>query len=375
LPGISDPSGDPFAQVEQGRELLHEYVKVHVVSLLYANVLFQVGEALVPADLKEDLLLNPTASHTRAVNEGLVDLARGAPMDAFLERFGHRSSTSSWDVFAPRWADEPHRVERLVKALGRDPVPPRSAREQGVREQGQEVASALASLQERSVGLSRWTTPALLRLLHRYLELREEQRFHFDRLLHAMRGATLRAGEQVLGGIGEGVCWLQWAELVAVSDGRMKTDVARETAGRRRVRWERYRQAPPPPVFLTGDEAVETRAGGPVLEGLGISPGRVTGPVRILHSPDDGDRLCAGDILVAPAADPGWTALFLVAGGVVLELGSMLSHGAVVAREYRLPAVVNVPDATTCLKEGSIVTVDGTTGRVIVHVEDRAAAD
>jgi pyruvate,water dikinase len=155
----------------------------------------------------------------------------------------------------------------------------------------------------------------------------------------------------------------------------MEVGVAWETAGRRRSRWERYRKAPLPPVFLTGDEAVETRAGGPILEGLGISPGRVTGPVRILHSPEDGDRLRPGDILVAPATDPGWTALFLVAGGVVLELGSMLSHGAVVAREYRLPAVVNVPDATTCLQEGSIVTVDGTSGRVIVHVEEEPAAN
>jgi phosphohistidine swiveling domain-containing protein len=370
LPGISDPAGDPFSQVERGRDLLHEYVKIHVVSLLYANVLYQVGEGLVPADLKEDLLVNPTASHTRAVNQGLAELAQGAPMDAFLDRFGHRSSSSSWDVFSPRWADEPHRVERLVKALGRDPAGPRPA-----GEQLHNVESALVSLKERSAGLSRWTTPALLKLLHRYLELREEQRFHFDRLLHAMRGATVRAGEQVIDGIGEGVCWLQWAELVAVSDGRMAPDVARETAGRRRKRWDRYRQAPLPPVFLTGDEAVETRSGGPVLEGLGISPGRVTGPVRILHSPEDGDRLCAGDILVAPATDPGWTSLFLVAGGVVLELGSMLSHGAVVAREYRLPAVVNVPDAVSRLKEGSIVTVDGTTGRVIVHVEDGAAVD
>ena len=370
LPRISDPVGDPFVQVERGRELLKEYVKIHVVSLLYANVLYQVGEGAVPADLKEDLLLNPIASHTREVNEGLVALARGAPLDDFLERFGHRASSSSWDVFAPRWADEPDRVERLVKALGQDPFGPRSA-----GRQSREVVSALDSLKKRSTGLSRWTTPALLKLLHRYLELREEQRFHFDRLLHALRGATVRAGDQVIDGIGEGVCWLQWAELVAVSEGRMEGDVARDTAGRREKRWDHYKQAPLPPVFLTGDEGVETRAGGSVLEGLGISRGRVTGPVRILHSPEDGDRLCPGDILVAPATDPGWTALFLVAGGVVLELGSMLSHGAVVAREYRLPAVVNVPDATTCLEEGSLVTVDGTTGRVIVHVEDGAAAN
>ena len=82
---------------------------------------------------------------------------------------------------------------------------------------------------------------------------------------------------------------------------------------------------------------------------------------------EDAARLQSGEILVAPATDPGWTPLFGRAGGLVLELGSMLSHGAVVAREYGLPGVVNVAEATTRLSDGQVVTVDGGRGLVFVH--------
>ena len=72
-----------------------------------------------------------------------------------------------------------------------------------------------------------------------------------------------------------------------------------------------------------------------------------------------------GEILVAPSTDPGWTPLFLTAGGLVMEMGGANSHGAVVAREYGIPAVVGVPDATTRLKTGQTVTVDGAAGTVV----------
>jgi pyruvate,water dikinase len=87
---------------------------------------------------------------------------------------------------------------------------------------------------------------------------------------------------------------------------------------------------------------------------------------RVLRSPAEGARLGRGEILVARAADPGWTPLFLVAGGVVLEQGGMLSHGAVVAREYGLPGVVNVEGATTRIADGQVITVDGRRGLVFL---------
>jgi pyruvate,water dikinase len=85
-----------------------------------------------------------------------------------------------------------------------------------------------------------------------------------------------------------------------------------------------------------------------------------------------GAHLEPGEILVAPSTDPGWTPLFLTAGGLVMEMGGANSHGAVVAREYGIPAVVGVPDATSTISTGQRITVDGTTGRVQVAVDGAA---
>jgi pyruvate,water dikinase len=99
------------------------------------------------------------------------------------------------------------------------------------------------------------------------------------------------------------------------------------------------------------------------LRGTPASPGTVTGPARVVLDPTDA-RLSPGDVLVAPSTDPGWTPLFLTASGLVMEMGGANSHGAVVAREYGIPAVVGVPDATHVLRDGQAVTVDGAAGTV-----------
>jgi phosphohistidine swiveling domain-containing protein len=98
------------------------------------------------------------------------------------------------------------------------------------------------------------------------------------------------------------------------------------------------------------------------LLGWAASPGRCTGPVRIVASLADGAHLQPGDVLVAHATDPSWTPLFLIAGAIVLEVGGPLSHAAIVAREFGLPAVLNVTGVTRTLRPGDRVTVDGTQG-------------
>ncbi len=99
------------------------------------------------------------------------------------------------------------------------------------------------------------------------------------------------------------------------------------------------------------------------LVGQAISPGKAQGPVKVLHAPDE-KPLLPGDVLVARATDPGWTPLFVSAAAIVLEVGGMLQHGSLVAREYGKPCVAGVQDATTQLKDGEIVEVDGSAGVV-----------
>jgi rifampicin phosphotransferase len=99
------------------------------------------------------------------------------------------------------------------------------------------------------------------------------------------------------------------------------------------------------------------------LVGIAASRGSATGPARVVLDPT-GAHLVPGEILVAPSTDPGWTPLFLTAGGLVMEMGGANSHGAVVAREYGIPAVVGVPNATATIATGEQLTVDGTRGLV-----------
>ena len=105
------------------------------------------------------------------------------------------------------------------------------------------------------------------------------------------------------------------------------------------------------------------------LTGIGCSPGMVEGSARVIKDFSDAGMLRAGEILVAPHTDPGWTPLFLICRGLVTETGGFLSHGATVAREYGIPAVVNVAKATERICTGDVVLVDGSRGEVVVLVQ------
>jgi rifampicin phosphotransferase len=115
----------------------------------------------------------------------------------------------------------------------------------------------------------------------------------------------------------------------------------------------------------TEPEAIFRTAGtaGGVLAGAPASGGTVSGPARVVLDPT-GAHLEPGEVLVAPSTDPGWTPLFLTAGGLVMEMGGAMSHGAIVAREYGIPAVVGVPEAAERIATGQEIAVDGSAGTV-----------
>jgi len=123
------------------------------------------------------------------------------------------------------------------------------------------------------------------------------------------------------------------------------------------------------PVELIPIKSLEVAKKPLSLQGLGVSKGNVTGKARIVKSALAATeiQLEQGEILVAPVTDAGWTPLFVSAGGVVVETGGMLSHAATVAREYGLPAVVNIEGATSIIPEGSMLSIDGATGKVDIN--------
>jgi phosphohistidine swiveling domain-containing protein len=146
---------------------------------------------------------------------------------------------------------------------------------------------------------------------------------------------------------------------------------------RRRAEQRRLADVMPPAVFSGGWQptavSVSALSAGQGLTGAGVSGGRVRGRVRIVR-PDTIDDLEAGEILVAEVTDVGYTAAFSYAGAVVTELGGPMSHAAVVAREFGIPCVVDVHDATRRLPPGALIEVDGTSGTIQLLEPDLPSA-
>ena len=105
-------------------------------------------------------------------------------------------------------------------------------------------------------------------------------------------------------------------------------------------------------------------AGDAAVNGIAASPGSYTGPVRVIRDESQFDRLRAGDVLVCPITSPVWSVLFPSIGALVTDTGGTLSHPAIIAREYGIPAVVNSGSGTSVLEDGQMVTVDGAAGTV-----------
>jgi pyruvate,water dikinase len=249
------------------------------------------------------------------------------------------------------------------------------ARARVQRERDEVLARARAAL---SAG-KRKKLDKLIATAHRAHALREEQSAVFTLAWPAMRRALARVGEAIRArGIiarAEDVHFLEKSELLAALDGdeTPRADLVVE----RRDRWRHQRQLTPPlvigelPKMLAAGLAAgleDLRTTGAAerdgLHGMPASPGRVTGPARVIRDLSELDRLQEGEILVAPVTTPGWTPAFLKAAAVVTDTGSLASHASVVAREYGIPCVVGTTDATARFCDGELITVDGSAGVV-----------
>jgi rifampicin phosphotransferase len=234
------------------------------------------------------------------------------------------------------------------------------------------TAQCLAVLGDRPQLQQRFR--ALLAVAQRYAVLREQQARQLTLGWPLLRRCALRLGGllQAEGVIdrAQDLFFLTRAEL----DSRAPL---RDVVARRRATWERQRRllAPltigrPPRLLakelLAAVEAVRTTSppSQGAIVGQPASPGRASGPARVVHGPGDFDRLQPGEVLVARTTAPAWTPLFARAAAVVTDGGTLAAHASLVAREYGIPAVVATGDATTRLAEGQVVTVDGSAGTV-----------
>jgi pyruvate,water dikinase len=313
----------------------------------------------------------PPAELARRFRLGTLPPTAQEELGRFLRRYGHRT-VAEIDVGVPRWSDDPTYVLGVLANYLRLDSPDLAPDAQFARGSAQALAMV-----DRLVAKARRRGPLRARVVGFALDrarqltgLRELPKYYVVVALAEVRrqlaevGAELAAAGRLA--VPDDVFFVDLAEARAALRGDAEV---RHLVEARREAYEReLRRRHVPRVLLsdgTEPEALSAPHGAAdgALIGTAASAGTVSGRARVVLDPV-GARLEPGEILVAPSTDPGWTPLFLTAGGLVMEMGGANSHGAVVAREYGIPAVVGVADATTRITTGQRITVDGAGGTV-----------
>jgi phosphohistidine swiveling domain-containing protein len=292
----------------------------------------------------------------------------------YLEDYGHRGVGES-DVMSPRFADRPELLLTVLRAQILDPTSVTPA--DILQRQTMARERALAEIHNRlGWRVHRWAIFSWwYRRLCRFFALREANRHHLMYFSAATRNLLLRFGEWLVerGRLSsqEDIFYLPieaYPDLIAGGS----TDWRGMVQARRAER-DRHATMNVPDTIQDWQEVAQGMdtssivASEGVFHGIPISGGRVAGPVRFVRSMEDWSKVCRGDILVVPVIDPGMAPLFGLASGLVAEMGGTLSHGAIIAREYGLPAVANVHGITSGLKEGDRIILDAERGEIIVQ--------
>ena len=285
--------------------------------------------------------------------------------DAFLEKFGSRGPLEM-DLASARYGDDPSLAARQMSIMTIDDAgfDPEAAHKRQVEERQQAYEELM-----RSAG---WLRRRRLRRAYRIIDLlggtRDDPKYHIILLNYAVRKRVLIDGRRLVEGgrldAPEHVFDLTFDDLeLADQDASLDLRQLREKRTQFRKMLDAHVREFPHLIDSRGrilrPPPREERPG--ELTGVAISPGVVMGPVKVLHDPHQ-KPIEKGDILVAYTTDPGWTPLFVNAAAILLEVGGILQHGAVVAREYGKPCVAGVDRLMTKLHDGQRVEVDGTAG-------------
>ena len=334
------------------------------------------------AESAATLSATPAAELAEQYRLGVLPRALQDGLAGFLNHYGHRA-VAEIDLGLPRWSDDPTYVLGVLANYLRLDDPEQVPDAQFAR--GAQAAEATVSRIVADVRRRSRTRAAVVGwMLRRTRELTGMRETHKDYLVRVLAHARRELGtvgaeltEQGRLVEADDVFFLDLREIRSALRG---ADVDLRALVRRRrenYRQELRRRHVPRIVLSDGTEpealaAAHAGVAAGDLVGTPASAGSVTARARVVLDPV-GAHLEPGEILVAPSTDPGWTPLFLTAGGLVMEMGGPNSHGAVVAREYGIPAVVGVAEATSRLRTGELITVDGAAG--LVHPTGRDDRD
>lgn len=292
----------------------------------------------------------PTTALMNQLKETPAGQAILRELDVFLEQYGYLSEVAT-DIAVPTWRENPRPIYELFVQLllHPSPVPPAGKPTQPSRLQHRlDLKGRVTTVYNRLLAELRWSFVALASL------------WQAD-------GLFMRP---------EDIFFLEFSEirsLIVESDTPVRVNLPQLIEGRR-SQFEHDCQLDPVPLLVYGNDPPAFRNNGGLttslqpsiqkLQGIGASPGRVEGRVLVLRSLQAMPPMESNTVLVVPYTDSGWAPLLARAGGVIAEVGGRLSHGAILAREYGIPAVMDIHDATRQLRDGQRVRIDGQQGIV-----------
>jgi pyruvate,water dikinase len=297
----------------------------------------------------------------------------------YLDAYGHQ--IYNLDFAVPTLADDPLPVLLSLKMAVAHPERDARAHQATLTNERELLVAGT----ERALNpIQRPIFKRLLAWAQRYSPYREEALFYVGAAWPTLRRLAVELGQRLTeaGSLDtpDDVFYLESSELAEASaaraNGVRRPEFARLARERRAVREARKRLDPPVSVPPDGrmkfgpidmsmfEPKPRTASTGPTLEGFAVSPGQVTAPASIIHSPEDFEKMAPDSILVCTTTTPAWTPLFARAKGLVTDIGGALAHGSIVAREYGIPAVMGTGEATRRIENGELVRVDGHRGTV-----------
>jgi phosphohistidine swiveling domain-containing protein len=292
----------------------------------------------------------------------------------FMLRHGHHCR-GELELYNKRWSETPDYILKFIRShLAQmdkiDPV--------------QNFARAAEQRRQLEKQCRKHLKNPIKRIIFNYFLVRAQQGSVFRenvkseviKLLTAMRKLLIELGKRLkekdILKNQDDIFFLRYEEIMPVVQGNSDFDIHQVITARQAEYDKNCSVTPPDTVFGKFDpdnyipDMIDEHA--QELRGLGVSPGIATGKARVILRADTDEQLLAGEILVAPFTDPGWTPYFVPAAAIVMDEGGVISHGSIVAREYGIPAVVNVGSATKIIKTGQKIRVDGNLGLVrILH--------
>jgi phosphohistidine swiveling domain-containing protein len=381
-PGRQLTSGR-FLQALSARGLESDAALERIADLVRGSERLQALVAATPPERLRAAVAASAACPDRGGGAAVLDA-----LDAYFDRFGHL--IYSLDFAVPTQVDDPLPVLVTLRALaerpGRDP-------EVRIRQLARERDELTRATARSFDPIRRRLFRLLLGWARRYAPYREEALFYVGAAWPTLRRLALELGRRLAeaGSLDrpDDVFYLDSGELEAASAARAacpeegrevggtdRSDLARLARERRELREARQRLVPPPavppayrfrlgPIDLSARESSRRNtADDTTLRGFAVSPGRVTAPASVIHSPAEFGSMQPGTVLVCPTTTPAWTPLFSQARALVTDIGGVLAHGSIVAREYGIPAVMGTGTATRRITSGQQMTVDGDTGTV-----------